>query len=325
MPNNTAEYYDKRYYTLDRLSAASLFVVKTKLKQFMRDFDITEYPLDCFALLEKIERSGKIKLGVRTVQNMSSKFDATSTYFPEIDEYLIMIPPVPENWKEHSAWRRRNFTLAHELAHIFCGHLIASRNMKSSALQDRENDEADEFAGQLLMPEHMILQSHFSGGDLSAEYLVSDQALFKRLNNLKRLDLFNNSAKATCPKCGNDHISPIADYCEICGAFLPAEGRNGVRTVQYPRMLALKNNRVMFCPVCGNEEYSQNAVFCRICGTHAYNICGSTDPFLDCNHVNSINARYCELCGSKTVYNIQNLLPDWQSERDEYIRAITQE
>ena len=319
------EQFDSRYYTLGRLSPSSLFLIKNKLKQFMKDYDVTDYPLDCFALLQKIRETGKIDLGVQETGRLSSAFEATAVYLPETDGYLIILKSVPQDWKRHSAWRRINFTLAHELGHIFLGHLEIPRNMKTAEQENRENDEADEFAGRLLMPEKMLLHSHFSAvGSMSAAYLVSDQALYKRLNNLKRLDLFSNSARPTCAVCGNDCISPIADYCEICGAFLPLEGMNGVRAVEYTQTMAAEDGRVVFCPVCGNEEFSDRANFCRICGTPAYNFCGNTDSYVDCHHINSPNARYCELCGSRTVYTEKHLLQDWKEERDEYIRAITQ-
>lgn len=224
---------DERYYSLGRLTPASLFLVKERLKQFMKDFEV-EYPLDCFGLIQKVKDSGKLNPDIETTDRLSRSFEATAVYLPGIDGYLIIMRPVPENWKQYSSWRRCNFTLAHELGHIFCGHLTIPKTMKSKERQRLEDDEADEFAGRLLMPEGLILQSHFPAqADLSAAFLVSDQALYKRLNNLRRLDLFHAPAPMTCPVCGNDQISPIADYCEICGTYLPTVGKNGVRVVEY--------------------------------------------------------------------------------------------
>ena len=316
---------DKRYYSLGRLTPASLFLVKERLKRFMRDYKV-EYPLDCFDLIEKVRDSGKIKLDIEMTDKLSRSFDATAVFVPETEGYLIVMRPVPENWKQHSSWRRCNFTLAHELGHIFCGHLTIPKNLKSKERQRLEDDEADEFAGRLLMPERLILRSHFPAQtDISAAFLVSDQALYKRLNNLQRLDLFHAPAPMTCPVCGNDQISPIADYCEICGTYLPTAGKNGVRVVEYMRTMTMPDDRVIFCPVCGNEEYSDGARYCRICGLPAYNYCGNTDDFVDCSHVNAPNARFCEKCGSKTAFFIKGILQKWQDEREEYIRAITQE
>ena len=143
---------DERYYSLGRLSSASLFLVKDRLKQFLQDYEV-EYPLDCFDLIQKIKISGKIDLDVETTDRLSRSFDATAVYLPEIDGYLIIMKPVPDNWKQYSSWRRCNFTLAHELGHIFCGHLTVPKNMKSKEQQQMEDDEADEFRSDFAFEE----------------------------------------------------------------------------------------------------------------------------------------------------------------------------
>ena len=320
------ELFVPRYYTLDRIPEGALARIRNSLQYVRMVCDVTDYPLDCFQLLETIREAGIIHLDVKTEGRLSDGFEASATYFPEVDSYLIVMKPVPWDWQSRSSWRRCNFTLAHELAHIFCGHLAIPEDFKTKEERDLEDMEADEFAGRLLMPEEMILKSQFrSRSELAREFLVSEAAVFIRLNNLKRLDLFQTPRQDICPVCGNDRISPVADYCGICGARLSRTGKEGVRVVEYTRAVTDKNNRMLFCPVCGNEEFSDGAQYCRICGTPAYNWCASDDDFLRCRHVNDSNARYCELCGSPTVYLRKRLLsPNWLEERNAYIRAITQ-
>ena len=199
------------------------------------------------------------------------------------------------------------------------------KDMKSAERRAQDDLEADEFAARLLMPERLILHSQFSSySELSKEFLVSDQACFKRLNNLKRLDLIGEPRGEACSICGNDHFSPIAEYCEVCGTPLDQGLKKGVRVVEYTRYLSDENNRVVLCPVCGNEEFSDGAQYCRICGLPAYNYCRSDHYFRFCHHPNATNARYCELCGCNTEYSLRNLLSDWKQEKADYIRAITQ-
>ena len=91
----------------------------------------------------------------------------------------------------------------------------------------------DEFAAGLLMPERMILKSRFSSvSQLAEAFLVSDQACYKRLNNLKQLDRIGKPEPAPCSVCGNGRISPAAEYCGICGALLAASPQTGVRVVE---------------------------------------------------------------------------------------------
>ena len=92
---------DERYYTLGRLTAASLFLIKDRLKQFLLDYDV-QYPLDCFDLIQRIKDSGKINLGIQTTDRLSFAFDATAVYLLEINEYLIITKPLPKNWKQNS-------------------------------------------------------------------------------------------------------------------------------------------------------------------------------------------------------------------------------
>ncbi len=323
--NKKEGYYDPRYYTLNRLGEISLSNVSLHLKQFMRTYDVTDYPIDCFSLVDQIQASGKIHLEVIEESRMSRAFNAVAIYLPEVDSYQIILKPVPVDWKKRSSWRRCNFTLAHELGHVFCGHLDVPKSMKSERRIRQDDLEADEFAARLLMPERLILQSQFTSyEELSREFLVSDQACFKRLNNLKRLDLIKEPRRSACAVCGNDHISPAAEYCEICGSTLDESLKIGVKVVEYTKYLADDNNRVLYCPVCGNEEFSVGAQFCRICGLPAYNYCRSNNYYRNCHHANATNARYCELCGCKTEYNIRELFIDWEQEKKDYIRAITQ-
>ena len=158
----------------------------------------------------------------------------------------------------------------------------------------------------------------------ATEFLVSEQALFKRVNNLKRLDLFRSVPVATCKKCGNSDISPIAEFCIICGIELTYTNIKGIKQIEYTIPMELDHNsRIIICPICNNEEMSLEANYCRICGTNLYNECDGNKYETNCYHKNPSNARYCEICGKQTVYYSRNLLLAWQEERSEYIVKST--
>ena len=143
--NNQKGSYDPRYYTMDRLGEISLSNVNINLKQFMKDYDVTDYPVDCFMLVRKIQETALIHLQVLEEGRMSPAFNAVAAYFPEVDSYQIVMKPVPADWKDRSSWRRCNFTLAHELGHIFCGHLSIPKDMKTADRRAQDDLEADEF------------------------------------------------------------------------------------------------------------------------------------------------------------------------------------
>lgn len=80
---------------------------------------------------------------------------------------------------------RRRFSLAHEL-----GHFVLKHHIKPWEYEDPETGksfiepEADEFAGSLLMPQHLLTE-HIKKGtplnDIQHKFQVSKQALWVRL------------------------------------------------------------------------------------------------------------------------------------------------
>lgn len=86
-------------------------------------------------------------------------------------------------------FERKNWSLAHEVGHIYMGHTEDG---------DIEEIEAHYFASQLFMPEytlHMMEKNYgkFDAEDLAEIFGVSYSAAKKRLNSFKRMRLINAS------------------------------------------------------------------------------------------------------------------------------------
>lgn len=208
------------------------------------------------------------------------------------------------------------------MGHIVLEHLIIPRSAKSQYELAIEEEEAHEFAGRFLMPEKLLLSSNFISREaVSQHFIVSNQAVWKRLNNLKRLDILNSTPKQVCGWCGNDCISPIAYFCHICGQSVYLH-QNGITVIDYSAAIKTDNNlRVLKCLKCENEEFSDEAFYCRICGMSLYNLCiGSS--FNDCFHINPANARFCEDCGKHTIFFIKELLSPWDLARDKFLETL---
>ena len=283
-----------RYETLSRMEDSSLFLVRSRLKRFLDDYGPLTWPVDCFRLVDRIQRSGRIRLDVLVSSAFSQKFDAVAEYSPEIDRYLLIMKDAPPDWRSRSAWRRCNFTVAHELGHIFLGHLAIPDGCKPKSFIDREDAEADEFASRLLMPEELILSASFpSRSEMAAAFLVSEQACFHRLNNLRRLDRLSQPP-AVCPECGNRKISPCASWCRMCGASL---GRVIPEKIAVMMCLPLPPR----CPVCGSEAGSPEDE-CADCGYPRNNPCLA--EYDQPRHLNPPDARFCEICGADTLYAV---------------------
>jgi Zn-dependent peptidase ImmA (M78 family) len=91
---------------------------------------------------------------------------------------------------------RKRFTMAHEIGHVYLGHLTDKENNEliddevrlRSSVWNLEEKEANAFAAQLLMPASLI-RSAVNAGRASVEELaelfeVSEQAMMYRLQNL---------------------------------------------------------------------------------------------------------------------------------------------
>lgn len=91
---------------------------------------------------------------------------------------------------------RQRFSIAHELGHYLSGHdnfshgeTFIDRDKKYLDPHHREEEEADEFAAELLMPEFIlkkdVLGHKLDAVELAKKYNVSEQAMWLQLINLK--------------------------------------------------------------------------------------------------------------------------------------------
>lgn len=155
---------------------------REKAKSIVQMYNIDQAPIDVNNIAEK--------LGFTVLP-----FD-----FPETISAVIKIKDskkvIGVN-KKHAPTRQR-FSVAHELGHYLSGHedhdsenTFIDREKKYLNKSHRMEEEADEFAAELLMPEEM-LKKDFASGErdpkhLSNKYNVSEQAMIIQLVNLKLL------------------------------------------------------------------------------------------------------------------------------------------
>lgn len=310
------ETFKSKYCTLDKIPDWKLQYIELRLNWFIELLDLksSQWPIDCKEILEKLKASQFIRMDY-TFIDATEKFDGLAQFIPEINFFMIYINKNKDN---DTYEKRLNFTLAHEFGHMFLGHLDIPDELKTQEDRDMENLEADEFAGRFLMPEGLIVSLNYFSLASTANYLmVSKNALWTRLNNLKRLDVLNSRTIRTCVRCGNYHFSAFSEYCGICGEPL-ASGLKGIRRVLYNSQIKIDGyKRVVECPLCKFNHFTGDK--CSRCGTYMFNYCTDyiTKDSDDCSFANSGNSRYCELCGKPTYFYKRGLLSSWQSEVDE--------
>lgn len=310
------ELFNVGYYTLDRISPYRLDHINMRIKWLKSIYNLNEnnWPLDCTCLIQKMKVTQAIPF-TYGFSYLPDNYEAITEYLCEYGLYLMHINRSKVRYPfETSADRRLNFTLAHEIGHIILDHLKVPRDLKSSIEIEMEENEANEFAGRLLMPDSTLYTCNFYSIDSVAKYfIVSKTALWMRLNNMKRLDLINTRKVRSCACCGNTFFSTFAEYCGICGTSIRS-GLNGIRRIIYPQHIKLAMyKRVLACPICKSTN-TGNGERCSICRTYTYNFCSNyldKNKTYDCCFANMGNSRYCEMCGNPTYYFGLGLLHPW--------------
>lgn len=83
---------------------------------------------------------------------------------------------------------RQRFSVAHEIGHLYLGHLHGNSGSELDASSDNFDEiEANEFAAHLLMPPDMLRKDIRAGvkdvNELIGRYKVSEEALWRQLTN----------------------------------------------------------------------------------------------------------------------------------------------
>ncbi len=129
-------------------------------------------------------------------------------------------------------------------------------------------------------------------------------------------------------------------FCSICGnkSFVESTPKKyphyfieRKNTLKYSKIATNENGTPLKCPKCENEDLSDKFNYCPICSSYITNKClgenfenynGYHPPYHTqlenaCDGILDGNFRYCPDCGSQTSYAHQNLLKDWQVEKNE--------
>gem|GEM_PF-4752473 len=160
------------------------------------------------------------------------------------------------------------------------------------------------------MPKRSIETCNFSSvAEVAAQYMVSEQAVLKRLSHLDRHDKRTSKPGHACPNCESSEIQKCFDFCPTCG--IPLMDRMGVLTMQYFDGYAMDEcGAVPVCPRCNNSELDKREEYCQQCGQYLRNAC--TNQFCDMTACLEGNARYCFACGASHFHDI---LGPWASGR----------
>jgi Zn-dependent peptidase ImmA (M78 family) len=168
---------------------------KTVAKEILRKHNISNVPISV------IDVATNLEIDVYEYNAMLDSISALLDY----NNKVVLINP------KHKDVRKR-FSIAHELGHYCLKHYddqraylrtIEDNYNNNNAIvfkeyaQDQET-EANEFAAELLMPEHLVLELFSKNPDwkkLADKFNVSSDAMWVRLSRLKLIDYSYGSKK----------------------------------------------------------------------------------------------------------------------------------
>lgn len=269
--------------------AESARLAEQRVRRFRADFGIHYAPVDCFRLVRELSDSGKFPVEYETARLQNPGWDGKTHYLKEIRTFYIAIRRPAPDWKKRSAARRCNFSMAHELGHIFCGHLLVPDALKSKATEAAEEAEADAFAAALLMPSEILAQ--FSSVTEAADALwVSESAVLHRL-----AETGIRFTGRACPRCGRCPLAPAARFCPQCGLQL----QPGPNPDTPPEIVWIPPAEET-CIACGSRKLPFPDGTCPHCDMPRRNHCL---PEYDLpQHSAPADALYCPLCGAETLF-----------------------
>ena len=188
-----------------------------QVKDFCLAYGAFCWPVDCIALVKKLSLAKRLPLQMQTIP-FASNMDA-STIKNSSGKYFMIINSKKGGYPfVTSKDCRRNFTIAHELGHIFLGHCEIPEDCKNKNSRRQDEEDANYFAACLLLPEALLRSCNFvSIAGVARAFLVSESALLHRLNELQLQDLKGRRFLRRCELCGCV-VSPDDILCVRCGS-----------------------------------------------------------------------------------------------------------
>ncbi len=145
---------------------ARVGVARTLARKLLKDAEIVQVPVSLWKIIKYAQTNHNLEV---IPHNFGEK----------ISGMLIMADEnatIGYNNEQH--WHRRRFTIGHELGHLLMGHIC------NNDPNDNREQEANEFAAELLMPLAILKKDYQKTEvlkELSKRYTVSEEAMCRHL------------------------------------------------------------------------------------------------------------------------------------------------
>lgn len=281
-----------------------------KAREFMHVGDICTLPIDPFELYKL---HGWNLLRNSFVERRSGERDPFDIKKDNVDAYTF--------WKDGryltiyddtKPINRIRWTLAHEIGHIFLGHLPElrveklKRNMEEISEEYYEllEVEANKFASELLTPISLLKEANIT----DKEYISSICQVSKDAATICENEILEQSYKTIHTEARSfyrrqfkEFLAPV-NFCSSADIDIPfavLKGKSRLIVQTTDRSVDRdQEGRFILCPECKNETFSDTAKYCKCCGLHLFH----TPRILitRCNKFNPADAHHCEHCGAQT-------------------------
>lgn len=141
-------------------------------KKLIKSAKVTQAPVSLQVVIQQLQK--EYDLEVKRM-NVGDKVSGILVRCQKVDDDYTVI-----GFNENHHWHRRRFTIAHEIGHLLLGH-VCSGNQDDRSYNE---NEANIFAGELLIPTSLIKKDYTKHSDLkklSELYRVSPTAMTIKL------------------------------------------------------------------------------------------------------------------------------------------------
>lgn len=268
----------------------------------IKTLDVTTLPVDPFALLDKLN-----------IEYHASSFDGLDGAFLQWPGSARKVVIYNENIR--SAERIR-WTVMHELAHFWLGHLdIPGFEYLSERDKEVLDREADYMTKEVLAPLGVLsLLGISEAEDISYICGLSREAARIRESELRKLQKMNSKVLRHSERNALEQFRRFLAPISICRK--PFE-RSFAMRLRPNGVASASGFKGVSCGRCGTSTSSPQARYCTNCGAPILGFCGC-DPLKierPCGHVNPPGSRYCEICGHETVLVSKGILLRWEEEQ----------
>lgn len=304
-------------------------------RALMQNHQINWLPIDIFSVFEKIKPKNWILCTGEQGRSCYPEYNWDEFYKEKIDAetfkrkgvYIII-------YNETQPIKRIYWTIAHEIGHILIGHLddFDKTRVYRNGLTESEyhvlEQEAHAFAAELLSPFVPLYRTKvIETDDIQRLCNISKDAADRRHDSIEKRQQIPLTEIRFYERLFADFLSPAISICSNTSNAIPfahlAQSRKqrGMKKMAKVHFAEIDpyTMRITACPVCGNKHFSDRALFCKMCGTPLYNDCVNEHEYdRECGAHNDGDARYCERCGSETVFFSRGVLSSWEELQKEF-------